>query len=169
MKNLNVKKKREIVRKKHLKDMFSDKKNTNSAAAEPGASQNRINEGTHISGDITSNGFFRIDGFVEGTISTPSKVVLGKNGIVKGNLSCENADIAGSFTGNLTISNLLTLRSSASIKGEVVVGKLSVEPGAIFNATCSMQTAGTPQPEATKSKGYGSAKHPIIKQQEQLN
>jgi len=78
--------------------MFSDKKNANTAGLEPGASQNRINEGTHISGDITSNGFFRIDGLVEGTVSTPSKVVLGKNGVVKGTLSCENADIAVALT-----------------------------------------------------------------------
>ena len=98
--------------------MFSDKKNANTTGSEPGASQNRINEGTHISGDITSNGFFRIDGFVEGTVTTPSKVVLGKNGVVKGNLSCENADIAGNFTGNLNVSKLLTLRSSANIKAK---------------------------------------------------
>ena len=46
--------------------MFSDKKKANTTASEPGASQNRINEGTHINGDITSKGFFRIDGVVEG-------------------------------------------------------------------------------------------------------
>ena len=149
--------------------MFSDKKNANTTGSEPGASQNRINEGTHISGDITSNGFFRIDGFVEGTVTTPSKVVLGKNGVVKGNLSCENADIAGNFTGNLNVSKLLTLRSSANIKGEVLVGKLSVEPGAIFNATCSMQPAQPPQQKITQSAVYESSKRPIVNTEEQLN
>lgn len=149
--------------------MFSDKKNANTASSEPGASQNRINEGTHINGDITSNGFFRIDGFVEGTVSTPSKVVLGKNGVVKGTLSCENADIAGSFSGNLNVSQLLTLRSSANIKGEVVVGKLSVEPGAIFNATCSMQPANTTQKKATQSTVYDRPERTSVKAAEQLN
>ena len=149
--------------------MFSDKKNANTTGSEPGASQNRINEGTHISGDITSNGFFRIDGFVEGTVTTPSKVVLGKNGVVKGNLSCENADIAGNFTGNLNVSKLLTLRSSANIKGEVLVGKLSVEPGAIFNATCSMQPAQPSQQKPNQSTVYDSSVRPVIKTQEQLN
>ena len=149
--------------------MFSDKKNANTTGSEPGASQNRINEGTHISGDITSNGFFRIDGFVEGTVTTPSKVVLGKNGVVKGNLSCENADIAGNFTGNLNVSKLLTLRSSANIKGEVLVGKLSVEPGAIFNATCSMLPAQSPQQKLKQSTAYDSSVRPVIKTQEQLN
>ena len=149
--------------------MFSDKKNANTTGSEPGASQNRINEGTHISGDITSNGFFRIDGFVEGTVTTPSKVVLGKNGVVKGNLSCENADIAGNFTGNLNVSKLLTLRSSANIKGEVLVGKLSVEPGAIFNATCSMQHAQPSQQKTNQSTVYDSSVRPVINTEEQLN
>ena len=149
--------------------MFSDKKNANTTGSEPGASQNRINEGTHISGDITSNGFFRIDGFVEGTVTTPSKVVLGKNGVVKGNLSCENADIAGNFTGNLNVSKLLTLRSSANIKGEVLVGKLSVEPGAILNATCSMQPAQPSQQKPNQSTVYDSSVRPVINTEEQLN
>jgi cytoskeletal protein CcmA (bactofilin family) len=125
--------------------MLSDKKNrkTNISNGEPGANQNRINEGTHIVGDISSKGFFRIDGIVDGTITTPSKVVLGKNGAITGTLTCENADIEGSFKGNLKVTQLLTLRRSAKIEGDVVVGKLSVEPGAVLNATCIMQGAGT--------------------------
>lgn len=146
--------------------MLSDKKNrkSNATPVEPGSSQNRINEGTHIKGDIISNGFFRIDGIIEGTITTPSKVVIGKNGVVTGNLSCENADIEGSFNGNLKVSQLLTLRSSAKIEGDVVVGKLSVEPGAVFNATCSMQgesistatTQSSPYDRSQRSKKKGT-------------
>ena len=149
--------------------MFLDKKNANTTASEPGASQNRINEGTHINGDITSKGFFRIDGAVEGTVSTPSKVVLGKNAVVKGNLSCENADIAGSFSGNLNVSQLLTLRSTANIKGDVVVGKLSVEPGAIFNASCRMQPADALKSKANQSTVYDPSERPSVKAAGQLN
>jgi cytoskeletal protein CcmA (bactofilin family) len=149
--------------------MFSDKKNANTTVSEPGASQNRINEGTHINGDITSKGFFRIDGVVEGTVSTPSKVVLGKNGVIKGNLSCENADIAGEFSGNLNVSQLLTLRSSANIKGDVVVGKLSVEPGAAFNATCRMQPADASQSKVNQSTVYDRPDRSSVKAAEQLN
>ncbi len=148
--------------------MFSDKKQSNTSLLEPGASQNRINEGTHIKGDITSKGFFRIDGIIEGTVTTPSKVVLGKNGVITGNLSCENADIAGSFNGNLKVSGLLTLRSSANIKGDVVVGKLSVEPGAMFNASCSMQ-AGEAVSPSSKSPLFDRPNLSATKTAEQLN
>jgi cytoskeletal protein CcmA (bactofilin family) len=118
--------------------MFTEKK-TEKNTMEPTASQNRINEGTKLKGDIQSEGFFRIDGIIEGNVSTPSKIVLGKTGVVTGTLTCENADIEGKFEGNLEVSGTLTLRATAHIKGDVVVGKLAVEPGAAFNASCSMK------------------------------
>jgi len=133
--------------------MFSDKKEKNTTM-EPSASQNRINEGTKFTGDIESKGFFRIDGTIDGTVSGPSKVVLGKSGAIKGKLSCQNADIEGSFTGNLNVTGTLTLKASARIEGEVVVGKLAVEPGATFNATCSMQGAKKNAPTTDKQNPY---------------
>lgn len=115
--------------------MRNDRKDKN---ADPSANQNRINEGTSITGDIDSKGFFRIDGKITGNVTTPNKVVIGKNGLIDGTLSCDNADIEGSFSGKLNVKELLSLRATAVINGEVKVGKLSVEPGATFNATCEM-------------------------------
>ena len=136
---------------------------------EPAASQNRINEGTKLKGDIQSTGFFRIDGTVEGNISTPSKIVIGKTGVVIGTLHCENADIEGKFEGNLDISGTLSLKASAQIQGEVVVGKLAVEPGATFNASCAMQGAakskkGLSASQAT-SENLKSQNHPFDRTQ----
>ncbi len=117
--------------------MFSDKKEKDQE--NPGTGQNRINDGTNIKGDISSNGYFRIDGRIEGNVKTPSKVVVGKTGIIIGTLSCKNADVEGNVKGILNISGTLSLKSSAHIEGEVSVGKLAVEPGATFNATCLMK------------------------------
>jgi cytoskeletal protein CcmA (bactofilin family) len=60
---------------------------------------------------------------------------------LNGTLICENADIEGNFEGDLNVTGLLTLRATAEIEGKVIAGKLSVEPGAIFNATCAMKGA----------------------------
>ncbi|MCW5519971.1 polymer-forming cytoskeletal protein [Aureitalea sp. L0-47] len=117
--------------------MFSDKKDKKNM--EPTASQNRINEGTKLKGDIHSKGFFRIDGEIDGNVNTPSKVVLGKTGVITGTLVCENADIEGTFDGKLDVTGTLTLKATAKITGDVVVGKLAVEPGATFNASCVMK------------------------------
>ena len=148
--------------------MFSDKKDKKTM--EPSASQNRINEGTHLKGDIVSTGFFRIDGKVEGSISNPSKIVLGKTGVIIGKMTCENADIER-FEGNLDVSGTLTLKASAHIEGEVIVGKLAVEPGAVFNASCLMkgsEKGKTTQISASASKDSEAAKsqnHPFDRSQ----
>ncbi len=118
--------------------MFSDKK-TGRMTTDLNAQQNTIARGTVITGDIISEGDFRIEGTVQGNIKTPGKVVLGKTGIINGTLKSANADIEGKFTGKLVLSDTLSLRSSAYVDGEVIASKLAVEPGANFNATCSMK------------------------------
>jgi cytoskeletal protein CcmA (bactofilin family) len=119
--------------------MFKDKKN-NTSFMESGKSQNRISHGTTINGDVESDGGFRIDGTINGTLKTPGKVVIGKEGKVDGTLECNNADIEGSFSGKLIVQGLLSLKSTATIKGDVFTEKLAVEPGATFNATCKMES-----------------------------
>lgn len=98
----------------------------------------RIESSTKVKGDIQSQGDFRIDGILEGSIKTKGKVVVGKDGKIKGVVSCSNADVEGKISGNLFVSNTLSLRSTSIIDGDVVIGKIIVESGATFNATCSM-------------------------------
>ncbi|MCB0446439.1 MAG: polymer-forming cytoskeletal protein [Gelidibacter sp.] len=120
--------------------MFSDTKK-GKMATETLTQQNTIAQGTTFTGDIVSDGDFRIEGTVQGNVKTPGKVVLGKTGIIKGTLTSANADIEGKFSGKLILSDTLSLRSSAYVDGEVEVAKLAVEPGANFNATCVMKGA----------------------------
>ena len=102
----------------------------------------RIESSTRVKGDIVSEGDFRIDGALEGSIKTKGKVVVGKGGSIKGNVSCSNADIEGKINGKLFVSQALSLRSNSIIEGDVVIGKLIVESGATFNASCSMNKEG---------------------------
>ncbi|MCX7551356.1 bactofilin family protein [Xanthomarina sp. F2636L] len=120
--------------------MFSDNKkdrqNTDLIS-----SQNIISKGTKIIGDLISEGDLRIDGTIEGNLKTPGKIVVGKSGSIKGTLNGTDAHFEGKFSGKLSLSGTLTLKSSAHIEGEVVLGKLEVEPGATFNVTCAMKGA----------------------------
>lgn len=111
-----------------------------------GGQPNRIEKNTVIKGDITSQADFRIDGKLEGNVKTSGKVVIGKDGLIKGKVECVNADIEGNFNGELYVSELLSLKSAAKIEGTVNVSKLAVEPGATFNASCTM---GKGMPAAT--------------------
>lgn len=108
---------------------------------------NRIVEGTVINGDIISSADFRLDGHLVGNFQSKGKIVVGPAGSVKGDIICKNADIEGKFEGKIQIAEILNVKSKAAIYGEVICGKLSVEPGADFSASCVMKT---------------NAKHPIV-------
>ena len=110
--------------------------------SELGGQPNRIEKNTKIKGDIISEADFRIDGKLDGNVKTSGKVVIGKDGYIHGKVQCVNADIEGSFNGELQVSELLSLKASAVIEGKVSVNKLAVEPGATFNASCTMKGKG---------------------------
>ena len=101
---------------------------------------NRIVEGTIIKGNIISKADFRLDGELIGNFQSQEKIVIGPTGIVIGDIECKNADIEGKFVGKIKVLELLNVKDTAIIQGEVTVGKLSVEPGADFSASCVMKT-----------------------------
>lgn len=101
---------------------------------------NRIVEGTTITGEISSPADFRLDGHLVGNFRSKGKIVIGPAGSVKGDILCKNADIEGRFEGKIQVAETLNVKAKAIINGEVICGKLSVEPGAEFSATCVMKT-----------------------------
>jgi cytoskeletal protein CcmA (bactofilin family) len=101
---------------------------------------NRIVEGTIIHGDINSPSDFRLDGHLIGNFQSKGKIVIGPTGSVKGDIICKNADIEGKFDGKIQVQEILSVKSKAHINGDVVCGKLSVEPGAEFSASCMMKS-----------------------------
>ncbi|MDC3179307.1 polymer-forming cytoskeletal protein [Flavobacteriales bacterium] len=100
-----------------------------------------IEKSTKIIGNIFSKADFRIDGEVEGNITTSGKVVVGANGKISGKLNCSNADISGNISGNIEVNETLSLMSDSYVQGEIITGKLSVEEGAQVDATISMKSS----------------------------
>jgi len=103
--------------------------------------RNVIAKNTKIIGEIISEGDYRIDGVLAGDLKTKGRVIIGTGGLVEGNIHALNTDIEGTFSGQLNVENILTVKASANISGDVIVGKLSVEPGATFNASCMMKVS----------------------------
>lgn len=99
---------------------------------------NIITNGTVIKGDITATGDFRLDGTLEGNIQLNGKLVVGDTGVVNGNVLCMNANIIGTVNGNLSVKELLSLHQTARVKGDILINKLSIEPGAVFTGKCNM-------------------------------
>ncbi|MDB4516244.1 polymer-forming cytoskeletal protein [Crocinitomicaceae bacterium] len=118
---------------------------------------NVIVKGSKVIGDMITDSNLRIDGEVQGNVSAASKVVIGKSGLIKGNLTCGSADIEGKIEGVIKVEELLSLRETAKIEGEITTSKLQIEEGAIFSGNCIM------------SNHKGNTEKPAILRPEQDN
>ena len=118
---------------------------------------NKIVSGTVIKGDIKSNGDIRIDGSLIGTLQSKAKVVLGPTGSVEGEIICKNADIQGTVKAQITVAELLTLKATAKVTGDIITNKIAIEPGAKFSGACKMDDVGSGY-NAPKSEYKNEAK-----------
>jgi cytoskeletal protein CcmA (bactofilin family) len=113
---------------------------------------NFLASGTIMKGDIKSNGDFRIDGILFGSINSKGKVVVGASGKIEGEIICQNSDISGEINAKIVVHELLTLKSSAKLTGDIFTNKLAIEPGAIFTGSCNMNDI--PKPDIDVSFKY---------------
>lgn len=120
--------------------MFTSKEQKK-VAEEISNSTNTIGKGTVLEGNIETYGNIRIEGKVIGNIKSKSKIALGNSSQVEGNIIAQNADLEGEVKGRIEISEMLILKATAVVHGDIITGKLVVEPGAVFNGTCKMGTA----------------------------
>lgn len=99
---------------------------------------NTIAQDTKIKGNIESDGDIRIDGILVGDLDCKGRVVVGPDSRINGTIRCGSGEIMGFVNGEIIVRDLLSLKGSAIITGNLTMGKLSVEPGARFVGHCKM-------------------------------
>lgn len=134
--------------------MFTTKEEKK-AADEITNSSNVIGRGTVLEGNIETSGNIRIEGRVNGNIKSKAKIALGNSCHVDGNITAQNADVEGTVKGRIEISELLVLKATSTVHGDISTGKLVVEPGAVFNGSCKMGAA----VKDIKSAEHGAGSH----------
>lgn len=117
-------------------------------------SSNVIAKESRITGDIEAQGNIRIEGIVQGSVKSQSKVVIGDSAIIYGNLVAAEAEVSGKVDGEVTCGELLHLKKTAFITGDISTQKLVVENGAVFNGKCTM---GAQSLTVSKSEGVDVA------------
>jgi cytoskeletal protein CcmA (bactofilin family) len=101
-------------------------------------SNNSLVQGTRVEGTIHTENDIRIDGHLIGSLNCKGKVIIGPSGFIDGDIQCKNAVIEGKFNGLLVISDLLHIKETAHIEGDVNTKKLIVQSGSVFKVTCKM-------------------------------
>jgi cytoskeletal protein CcmA (bactofilin family) len=99
---------------------------------------NSIMEGTSIEGEIRSDSNLRVDGRVKGTINVRGRLIVGQSGVIEGEVTCQSSDIEGTVLGRVNCQDLLSLKATAKLQGDINTKKLAIEPGAVFTGNCSM-------------------------------
>lgn len=117
--------------------MFKNKEE-NMAAQDASNSSNIIGKGTLVEGNIETFGNIRIEGKVNGSVKSKSKIAVGQSSFIEGNVAAQNAEISGEVKGVVEVSDQLILRPTATIDGDIITNKLIVESGASFNGGCKM-------------------------------
>lgn len=117
--------------------MFNKEKNQSERGF--ASSATLISSGTNLTGDVRSDNDLRIDGTIHGNIYSTAKIVIGPSGLVEGNIQAIAADVTGRVNGNISVNELLQLRSESNVQGNIAAGKLQIDPSAIFNGKCEMK------------------------------
>lgn len=137
--------------------MFGNKKpiETNNSMSSLGGGNpmalNSLVKGTIVEGTVSSESDIRIDGNIKGTLTCKAKVIVGPTGAIEGEIRCVNAVIEGKFKGTLYVEELLHIRETADVTGDVYTNKLTVQSGANFNGAVKMAA------DAPKSKMVSNA------------
>jgi cytoskeletal protein CcmA (bactofilin family) len=110
----------------------------------PGAVSHALNSlvaGTKVEGSVQSANDIRIDGHIKGSLRCEAKVIIGPGGRIEGEVHCQHAVIEGNFDGKLFVKELLNIRETAKVTGEVRYSKLIVQPGAVLSGDVRLHSS----------------------------
>ncbi len=104
-----------------------------------------VGPGMRIVGDCESDGTIRVEGTVKGSIKAGKAVVVGKDGVVEGDILTQDAVISGTVNGTVVADSRLEVQSTARVEGQVRARRMQLEEGAILNGTVEMGEVRVPK------------------------
>ena len=103
-----------------------------------------ISEGCKITGVITGNCDFQVNGEVEGDCEIDSTLMLARGGLWKGTIRAENVIISGHVEGDIFASGRVEITDTAKITGTVSAQAIAVAEGAVVEGV--MKTTSQSEP-----------------------
>jgi cytoskeletal protein CcmA (bactofilin family) len=106
-----------------------------------------LDKDTHIEGDLSFKGSFRIDGSFKGTIDSESTLIVGENGKIEAEIKVGYIVVNGEIKGNIQAKEKVEINSTGRVIGSVIAPKLVVEEGAYLETSCQTSDELPPPPE----------------------
>lgn len=103
--------------------------------------------GMKITGDIETAGVIKVDGEVNGSITGARQVLLGRGGVIRGNVSGGEVVVGGRVEGSVVATERLELQSTASVTGDIDTRSIVVLEGAQITGLVRMTEAAVPHAE----------------------
>jgi cytoskeletal protein CcmA (bactofilin family) len=117
------------------------KDKTNPEKLDKAGSTSFFAESFKMLGNISAENDIRIEGIIQGDVSTSKKIVVGKTGQIIGNVKASNLHVLGEIIGEIYISDLVRIGSSAVVNGSIFSRNIQIESGAIVEATLKKLTS----------------------------
>lgn len=117
------------------------KDRSGNSGSSPDAVISIVGPGMKVVGDCETDGTIRVDGYVDGTVKAGKAVIVGKEGVVEGDIQTQDAVISGRVKGTLTAESRLELDSTCRVEGEIYAGRMKLEEGALLNGMLHMGKA----------------------------
>jgi cytoskeletal protein CcmA (bactofilin family) len=124
-----------------------------------------IGPGMRVVGDCETDGTLRIEGKVEGTVKAAKAVVVGKDGVVEGDVITQDAIVGGRVNGKVVAESRLELQATCFVEGEIRARRIKLDEGGQVNGSVhigeikasSPSTVHTPKPSVTSSSSVQPA------------
>jgi cytoskeletal protein CcmA (bactofilin family) len=117
---------------------WGNNKKPEGAATKSDAIENIIGRSCLIRGDLSSEGAFRIDGTIEGSVDSQASIVLGETGVIRGGVRGTDVVIAGTVQGDVICAGHLEILARGKIEGDIAAKSMRIETGGIFCGTSRM-------------------------------
>ncbi len=113
-----------------------------------------IGPGMRVLGDCFTEGTLRVEGSIEGTVSAGKAVVVGKDGVVLGDITTQDAVIGGRVVGTIIAESRLELQATCVIEGEVRARRIKLDEGGRVNG--NIQTGDVQRGDANGRRGQSA-------------
>lgn len=97
-----------------------------------------LGEGTMIDGTFSFETPVKVDGSLSGEIKSQSALIVGKNAKIHANIKVGSLIVLGEVEGDIVVEDLVEIRSSGSIQGNITTKRLALEEGGMLQGLCTM-------------------------------